>query len=76
MSGGSRSRFQDHFRLVRGHARRRLVEQQHLRPQPERDRDLHQALLAVGQVGDARRGVVGEAERLEQAPSLSSMISL
>ena len=60
-------RLQDSLALRRGHARRGLVEQQHLGLEPERDGDLHQALLAVGQVGDAHRGVVGEAERGEQA---------
>src|SRR5215831_13510403 len=39
---------EDAVGLERGHARRRLVEEQHARLEPERDRDLHQALLAVG----------------------------
>ena len=37
-------------RFVRGHAGGRLVEQQHLRLEAERDGDLDQALPAVGQV--------------------------
>ncbi len=53
---------QNELALVRGHAGGGLVEQQHLGLQAERDRDLDQALLAVGQIGDARRRVVREAE--------------
>src|SRR5439155_6811788 len=57
---------QDPLGLRRRHARRRLVEQQHPGPQPERDRDLHQALLAVGEVDDGRSQVVGETQRGKQ----------
>src|SRR5262252_3034561 len=44
---------EDAMGFERGHARRRLVEEQHARLEAQRDRDLDQALLAVGQVEDA-----------------------
>src|SRR5258706_8670355 len=52
--------------IVRGHSRGRLVEQQHLGLEAERDRDLEEALLAVGQVLRRGRGVVGQAEHAQQ----------
>ncbi len=52
--------------LGRRNTGRRLVEQQHLRLQPERDGDLHQALLAVGQLLHRQQSIVGDAQTLEQ----------
>src|SRR5690349_5579875 len=51
------------MRLERGDPRRRLVEQQHAGLQAERDRDLDQALLSVGQVEDALTRVLRDSER-------------
>ena len=48
------------------HAGRRLVEQQHARPAGDRERDLQQPLLAVGQIAGALVHHVGEAEALEE----------
>ena len=51
MSGGSWSiDVEDDVAFGRGHAGRRLVEQQHLGLERERDGDLDQALAAVGQL--------------------------
>ena len=47
--------------LVLRHAGRRLVEQQHPRPGRERQRDLEQPLLAIGEL--ARRPVAGSPSR-------------
>ena len=47
------------------HAGGRLVEQQHARPAGDRERDLEQALLAVGQGRGALVHHVGEMEALE-----------
>src|SRR5258708_4230566 len=58
---------QDAVGLRGRHAGRRLVEQQHARAQAEGDRDLHQALPAVGQLTDAPPGLVAEPEHLDQA---------
>ena len=49
-----------------GHAGHRLVEQQHPRPAGERHRDLEQAALAVGQLGDALALDVLETELTQQ----------
>src|SRR5215472_15347707 len=54
---------EDAMGFERGHARRRLVEEQYARLETQRDRDLHQALLAVGQVEDALVGVFREPQR-------------
>ena len=43
------------------HAGRRLVEQQHLRPRRQRQRDLEQALLAIGEF--ARRPMADRRQR-------------
>src|SRR5262249_20551694 len=47
------------------HARGRLVEQQDLRAQSERDRELDEALAAVRQLGHATVGIVREPQALE-----------
>ena len=47
--GQRRDRVEDVVPLGLGHAGGRLVEQQHARPAGDRERDLQQALLAVGQ---------------------------
>src|SRR5512145_334941 len=52
---------EDDGALVGRHACRRLVEQQHLGPQAQRDGDLDQALAAVGELFDQLRCVVGDA---------------
>ena len=62
------------MRFQRRHARGGLVEEQHVGFQSERDRDLHQALLAVGQVEDANARVLGEPERGEQLHALCAHI--
>ena len=49
-----------------GHAGRRLVEQQDLGLQAERDGQLDQALAPVRQLGDPSARVGGQLERLEQ----------
>ena len=51
--------------LVARHAGGRLVEQQHLRPGGERERDLQQALAAVGQFARRAIAVVAEHQRGE-----------
>ena len=53
-----------------GHAGCRLVEQQHLRPAGEGERDLEQPLLAVGQDGRALVHDVGQAEALDDLDDL------
>src|SRR6266850_5502354 len=51
--------------LVRGaHARRRLVEQDDLRPQRERRRDVEQLLVALRQVSREGAALVAEAKQL------------
>ena len=61
---------EDDVALGARHAGRRLVEQQHLRLKPERDRQLDQALAAVGQLRDAVPRVVRELQGLEQVHRL------
>ncbi len=55
------------------HAGRRFVEQQHLRPRRERERDLEQALLAVGQF--ARRPVADRSE-LQRGENVVGLVDL
>ncbi len=43
-----------------------LIEQQDFRPGRQRQRDLHQALLAVGQIAGQRIGFLQQMQRLEQ----------
>src|SRR5882672_9351143 len=57
---------QDTVRFQRRHARGRFIEEQHPRLQAQGDRDLDQALLAVGQVENALSGISGEPESREQ----------
>ena len=52
------------------HARRRLIEQQHLRPAGESERDLKEALLAVRQDCRALMHDVGEAKALDDLDDL------
>ena len=52
------------------HAGRRLVEQQHVRPAGEGERDLEQALLAVRQDRRALVHDVGQAEPFEDLDDL------
>ena len=61
---------EDDVALGAGHAGGGLVEQQHLGLQSERDRELDQALAAIGQLGDAVLGIVVELERLQQVHRL------
>ena len=49
---------------------RRLVEQQDARPRRQRQRDLQQPLLAVGQLARQRRRVAGELQRSQQLARL------
>jgi hypothetical protein len=58
------------------HARRGLVEQQYRRFQPQRDRDLHQALLAIGKVEHAPPCVVREAQRGEEVLALLAHVPM
>ena len=51
---------------------RGLVEQQHARRERERERDFHQALAAVGQLGHRPARVGGQAHRLDQPHRLGS----
>ena len=60
----------DHAALGRGHAGRRLVEQQHLGLEAERHGDLDQALAAIGQLAHRPQRLVGDAEPLEQRERL------
>ncbi len=64
--GQRRHGVEDDVAFGRGYAGGGLVEQQHFRLEPERDRQLDQALTAIGQFGNAVRGVVGELEGIEQ----------
>ena len=57
---------EDLLALAFGHARDRLVEQQHARLAGERERDLEQAALAVGERVDRPVHHVDEAEPIEQ----------
>src|SRR6185312_6684968 len=50
----------------RRHPGRRLVEQQHVRLEPERDRDLDETLTPIRQFADQPVGVVGEAKPLQE----------
>ena len=59
--------------LLARHAGRRLVEQQHLRPGRQRQRDFEKALLAVGQF--ARRAVANRAE-LQRGENVVSLVDL
>ena len=54
---------QDELRFCRGHAGRRLVQQQHRRAAGECNRDLDQPLLAVRKIRDTAERVIGESER-------------
>src|SRR5215470_814492 len=63
---------EDAMGLERRHPGRRLVEEQHGGPEPERDGDLHEPLLAVGQIQDAPTGVVRQLERREQLERLGT----
>src|SRR5262245_20005441 len=56
--------------LVPWYAGRRLIEQQHLRPGGERERDLEQPLLAVGELARQPVAVLAEPERGEDAVRL------
>ena len=56
--------------LAVGQARRRLVEQQQLRPQRQRARDLEPALVAERQVARLLLGIVGEADEVQQLARL------
>ena len=58
-----------------GHAGGGLVEQQHLGLQSERDRELDQALPAIGQLGDAVLGIVVRASASPAGASTSSITS-
>ena len=56
--------------LCFGHAGGRLVEQQHMRPAGEGERDFQKPLLAVGQYRGALVHDVGEAEALDDLDDL------
>src|SRR5262247_2301170 len=58
------------MRFEGGHAGRWLVEQQHRGPEAQRDRDLHEPLLAVREIQDAAAGIVGQPERREELARL------
>ena len=58
-----------------GNAGRRLVEQQDPRPRGERQRDLDQPLLAVGQVARQRIGVGVEPQRAQQRARLVDLLA-
>src|SRR5882724_4011852 len=64
------------MRLERRHARCRLVEEQHLGFQAERDRDLDQTLLPVGQVEDALSRVFREPEGREQLQAFAAHVGV
>src|SRR3954462_2753464 len=66
VGGQGSEHVQNATRVLARHAGRRLVEQQHLRLEAERDGDLNQALAAVGQILHRRARVVREAERGEK----------
>src|ERR687887_255622 len=51
--------------LALRHSRRRLVEQEHFRPGGERERDLQQPLLAIGQFVGGPKAVRAEPQRSE-----------
>ena len=57
---------EDLLSLAFGHAGHRLVEQQHARPAGKRHRDLEQAALAIGQLGDALALHVFETELMQE----------
>ena len=66
MSAGKRGDdAEEHGALVFRHAGGGLVEQQHLRPRRERQRDLEQPLLAIGQGACRARRDLGEAQLAE-----------
>src|SRR5690349_16981156 len=66
LPGQSIQYFEDAVRLERRHPGSRLVEQEHAGLEAQRDRDLDQALLSVGQVEDALLRIVRQPQRLEQ----------
>src|SRR5207237_4238152 len=66
VAGQRAEHFEDAARVLRGHARGGLVEQQHLGFEAERDGDLDQALPAVGQVVHYGARIVREAEGAKQ----------
>ena len=59
----------DEVGLARRHAGRRLVEQQHLRRQPERDGNFDKPLASIGAACGPGERILGEAERIEQCES-------
>ena len=74
MSSGKRGDdAEQHGALVLRNAGGGLVEQQHLRPRRERQRDLEQPLLAVGQGARRARRDLGEAQlsRIAKASSIA-----
>ena len=71
--GQRRDDVEDDVALLLRHAGGRLVEQQHARRAGDRDGDLQQALLAVGQDGGALVHDVGEAEVLRGCSTTSSI---
>ena len=58
VGGQGVERVEDDVALGARHAGGRLVEQQHVRPEAERDRELDEALPPVRQLGDAAPRVV------------------
>src|SRR5205809_403684 len=67
LAGQARDHGEELRALVLRHTGRGLIQEQHARPGGERERDLEQALLAVGEL--ARRAVrrLGEAQRMQYA---------
>ena len=61
---------QNAIRLHRRHARRGFVQQQDLGLQAQGNGNFHQALFAVGQIGDARSGIGLYAQQFEQRHGL------
>ena len=62
----------DDVRLVRRHAGGRLVEQEHARLERQRDGDLEQPLLTIGDLRDAPVGDLDESRSRAAAASAFS----
>src|SRR6185437_1086042 len=66
VGGKALDHLDDGAAFARGHARGRLVEQQHAGLEAERHRDLDQALAAIGDLAHRTQRILGDAQLFEE----------
>jgi hypothetical protein len=66
VAGQAVDSIEDDVTLGARHPGRGLVQEQHLRPQAERDGNLDQTLAAIGQLDDPVPGIVRQLQHLQQ----------